>query len=54
VSDDDPILSTDMPVWSVCLIIAMMLGTCVATSATEDLALAACYEAGFSPSECKP
>lgn len=34
------------------LLIIAFFGTCATTNATEDMALAACYEAGFSPSEC--
>lgn len=34
------------------LIIIASAGTCIATNATEDMALVACYEAGFAPEEC--
>lgn len=34
------------------LLIVAIFGTCIATNATEDMALAACYGAGFSPAEC--
>jgi hypothetical protein len=35
------------------LLILSIFGTCAITNATEDMALVACYEAGFSPSECE-
>ena len=34
------------------LLIIATFGTCASVNATEDMALAACYEAGFSPGEC--
>jgi hypothetical protein len=42
--------STNLPTWA----IVLMLATCVATNATEDMALATCYEAGHLPAECDP
>lgn len=39
-------------VWA--LLILMGFGTCMVTNATEDMALAECYRAGFGPKECQP
>jgi hypothetical protein len=35
------------------LLVVAIFGTCAITNATEDSALAACYSAGFSPTECE-
>lgn len=53
-SKDPLVAEAKAPAWAFLLVVIGALATCAITNATEDAALAACYEAGFSPGDCKP